>query len=138
VWLQVKLRLVSRNGVVVTPGAPRTDIAVHLPSMTSPPTRDAPTDIETGRRVVGDLPGDHSDPEVRAPVVLRIHEDIRRTSVRGAFSDPIVEVKTHGNVLASTDFLCGLAAGELRRGELESHDPEYQMVITVRVVKRGK
>jgi SAM-dependent methyltransferase len=55
-----------------------------------------------------------------------------------SFPDSIVEVKTYGNVLASTGFLYGLAVDELRRDELEFHDPEYQMVITVRVVKRGK
>jgi Methyltransferase domain len=55
-----------------------------------------------------------------------------------AFPDSIVEVKTYGNVLASTGFLYGLGVDELRQDELEFHDPEYQMVITVRVVKRGK
>jgi hypothetical protein len=55
-----------------------------------------------------------------------------------AFPDSIVEVKTYGNVLASTGFLYGLAVDELRRDELEFDDPEYQMVITVRVVKGGK
>jgi len=54
-----------------------------------------------------------------------------------AFPDSIVEVKSYGNVLASAGFLYGLAVDELRRDELEFDDPEYQMVITVRVVKGG-
>jgi ubiquinone/menaquinone biosynthesis C-methylase UbiE len=49
------------------------------------------------------------------------------------FSD--VEVKTHGNVLAATAFLQGMAAEELRGEELEHNDPLYQLVITIRAVK---
>jgi SAM-dependent methyltransferase len=49
------------------------------------------------------------------------------------FSD--VEVKTHGNVLVATAFLQGMAAEELRGDELETDDPLYQLVITIRAVK---
>ncbi len=47
-----------------------------------------------------------------------------------------VAVQTYGNVLASAAFLYGLAVEELREWELDFHDPEYEMSIGVRAVKR--
>jgi SAM-dependent methyltransferase len=52
-----------------------------------------------------------------------------------AFAAHDVTVETHGNVLAAAAFLYGLAASELRREELEAHDPDYQLLITLRAVK---
>lgn len=52
-----------------------------------------------------------------------------------AFPPETVAVKAHGNVLAAIAFLHGLAAQELRREELDSHDPDYEVLITVRAVK---
>jgi GT2 family glycosyltransferase/SAM-dependent methyltransferase len=46
-----------------------------------------------------------------------------------------IEVESHGNVLAATAFLQGLAANELSPEELEHQDPQYEMLITVRAVK---
>jgi SAM-dependent methyltransferase len=46
-----------------------------------------------------------------------------------------VEVQFHGNVMAATSFLQGLAAEELHQDELDHVDPHYQMLITVRAVK---
>lgn len=43
-----------------------------------------------------------------------------------------IEVRAHGNVLTSVAFLEGMAAGELRPAELDHHDPQYPMLITVR------
>ena len=51
------------------------------------------------------------------------------------FSPGNVQVETHGNVLAATAFLQGLAVEDLTPGELDHHDPDYQVVITVRAVK---
>ncbi len=48
-----------------------------------------------------------------------------------------LEVQAHGNVLAAIAFLHGLAVEELRREELDHHDPDYQVLITVRAVKRS-
>lgn len=50
---------------------------------------------------------------------------------------PRDHVFTHayGNVLAAISFLHGLASQELRRHELDSVDPDYQLLITVRAVK---
>ncbi len=46
-----------------------------------------------------------------------------------------VEVNVHGNVLAATAFLQGLATEELRQEELDYCDPHYQVIITIKVVK---
>ena len=45
------------------------------------------------------------------------------------------EIRSHGNVLAATAFLYGLASRELTSDELEAHDPDYQVLLTVRAVK---
>jgi hypothetical protein len=51
--------------------------------------------------------------------------------------DPVdVEVTCYGNVLAACAFLQGLAADELSHKELDSEDPDYQVVIAVRAIKR--
>src|SRR5262249_2470508 len=52
-----------------------------------------------------------------------------------AFEPENVEVETHGNVLAAVSFLHGLAAGELKRAELDHHDPDYQVIVAVRATK---
>jgi SAM-dependent methyltransferase len=46
-----------------------------------------------------------------------------------------VTVRAYGNVLAAVAFLHGLSAEELRREELDYHDPDYELIITVRTVK---
>jgi SAM-dependent methyltransferase len=46
-----------------------------------------------------------------------------------------VSVETHGNVLAATAFLQGLAAEELRREELDYNDPGYELLVAVRARK---
>ena len=51
------------------------------------------------------------------------------------FPAPSVEVKAHGNVLAVIAFLQGLAVEDLRRKELDYHDPDYEVLITLRAVK---
>ena len=46
-----------------------------------------------------------------------------------------VEVQAYGNVLTAIAFLHGLASEELRRKELDYHDADYEVLITVRAVK---
>jgi SAM-dependent methyltransferase len=53
----------------------------------------------------------------------------------GAFPEQEVRVQTFGNVLAAIAFLQGLATEELRRDELEYHDPDYQVIIGIRAHK---
>ena len=52
-----------------------------------------------------------------------------------AFSDDDLGVKAHGNVLAATAFLYGIALEELRKEELDFSDPDYEVTIAVRAVK---
>jgi SAM-dependent methyltransferase len=41
----------------------------------------------------------------------------------------------HGNVLAASAYLYGLASEELRSDELEFNDPDYQLLLTLRAAK---
>jgi len=52
------------------------------------------------------------------------------------FGPENVAIATHGNVLTACAFLQGLAASELKAKELDFHDPDYQVIITVRAVKK--
>jgi SAM-dependent methyltransferase len=47
-------------------------------------------------------------------------------------------IRTYGNVLAATAFLHGLAAEELSPGELNYHDPDFEMIIAVRAVRAAE
>lgn len=53
------------------------------------------------------------------------------------FGTQQVQVRTHGNVLVAAAFLHGLAAHELSAAELEHHDADYQVLITVRAVRKA-
>lgn len=52
------------------------------------------------------------------------------------FSAENVQVEPHGNLIAATAFLQGLSSQELKPEELNHCDPRYQVIITVRAVKR--
>jgi SAM-dependent methyltransferase len=54
------------------------------------------------------------------------------------FGEQNVTVKGHGNVLAATAFLYGLAARELEPEELAHYDSGYEVVISVRATRREK
>lgn len=54
------------------------------------------------------------------------------------FSHEYVEVEAYGNVLAATEFLYGLAADELRPEELNYSNPDYEVLIAGRAVKRAR
>jgi hypothetical protein len=51
------------------------------------------------------------------------------------FGKANVAVETFGNVLAACAFLHGLSAHELRKRELDVHDPDYQITIAVRAMR---
>jgi SAM-dependent methyltransferase len=53
----------------------------------------------------------------------------------GMFGSQNVTVAAVGNVLSAIALLEGLAASELTTAELDYHDPDYQVVITVRATK---
>jgi SAM-dependent methyltransferase len=46
-----------------------------------------------------------------------------------------LRIKAHGNVLAAISFLHGLAVEEVRKEELDYHDPNYEVLITLRAAK---
>ena len=54
---------------------------------------------------------------------------------RPGFGADNVEVGHHGNVLTSVAFLQGMAAHELRPVELDTPDPQFPMLITIRALK---
>jgi SAM-dependent methyltransferase len=51
------------------------------------------------------------------------------------FGPDRVTVRAHGNVLTCIAFLAGMAVEELRRTELETDDPLFPLVVTIRAVK---
>jgi len=53
------------------------------------------------------------------------------------FDCEAVEVQAHGNVLVACAFLHGLCADELTPDELDQHDPDYPVLITIRARKTG-
>jgi SAM-dependent methyltransferase len=61
-------------------------------------------------------------------------------SARRVFDDVFgaaqVAVETFGNVLAAAAFLQGLALEDLDRAALDRHDPDYQVLIAVRALRR--
>jgi hypothetical protein len=52
-----------------------------------------------------------------------------------AYGEEHVQVRQHGNVHAAAAFLYGLAAEDLDRRVLESVDPDFHLVMTVRAVR---
>lgn len=62
-------------------------------------------------------------------------------SARRLFEDVFdareIHVEAHGNVLVACAFMHGLAADELNPEELNHHDPDYQVLITIRAKKTG-
>ncbi len=59
-----------------------------------------------------------------------------RRMLEEEFSADDVYVETHGNVLVAAALIYGLAADELSTAELGVIDPDYEVVITARAVKR--
>ncbi|MGL4881520.1 MAG: methyltransferase domain-containing protein, partial [Waterburya sp.] len=51
------------------------------------------------------------------------------------FGQTTIQVENYGNILTATAFLYGLATQELRQSELDYHDPNYEVIITLRAVK---
>jgi hypothetical protein len=53
------------------------------------------------------------------------------------FPEQALNIEVYGNVLAAIAFLHGLATSELRRSELETHHPDFELIIAVRAQKPG-
>jgi hypothetical protein len=85
-----------------------------------------------------------------APGISQISREDRRDwgdwwrftsdSVRRLFAEAYglenIDVQAHGNVLSAACFLYGLAAEELTEAELAHNDPDFELLMTVRAVKR--
>jgi SAM-dependent methyltransferase len=52
------------------------------------------------------------------------------------FPEDSVRIETYGNVLAATAFLHGLSVEELTEDELDYTDPDYEVTIAIRAMKR--
>jgi SAM-dependent methyltransferase len=59
-----------------------------------------------------------------------------RRLFEGVFGAPNVTVETEGNALVSAAFLYGMTAGDFTAKELDVRDEDYQLVITVRSVRK--
>jgi glycosyltransferase involved in cell wall biosynthesis/SAM-dependent methyltransferase len=59
-----------------------------------------------------------------------------RRLLEGRFDRASVTVATYGNVLAAVAFLHGLAEHELSPPELDTHDPQYPVIVAARAVKQ--
>ncbi len=46
-----------------------------------------------------------------------------------------IQVKSYGNLLSAVALLEGLASRELKKKELDFHDSNYEVTITVRAIK---
>jgi SAM-dependent methyltransferase len=58
-----------------------------------------------------------------------------RRLFEAVFPADMIAVEEHGNVLAASAFLYGIAAEELRQSELDVRDPDYEVIVTVRAVR---
>jgi hypothetical protein len=66
----------------------------------------------------------------------RFTSDSARRVFGDAYGPANVEVEAHGNVLAAACFLYGFAAEELSDAELAHHDPDFELLMTIRAVKQ--
>jgi SAM-dependent methyltransferase len=66
----------------------------------------------------------------------RFTTDGARKLFGAVYGDEHVEVAAVGNVLSASAFLYGLAAEELEEHELAHQDPDYELIVTVRAVRR--
>jgi hypothetical protein len=66
----------------------------------------------------------------------RFTSDSARRLFGDAYGNENVEVEAHGNVLSAACFLYGFAAEELSEAELAYRDPDFELLMTIRAVKR--
>jgi SAM-dependent methyltransferase len=66
----------------------------------------------------------------------RLTSDAARRIFSDVFHPDNVQVEAHGNVLSALAFLEGLSSTELTAEELDQADPMYEVLVTIRAVKR--
>ena len=52
------------------------------------------------------------------------------------FAADNIQVQAYGNVLSAAGFLYGIGTKELKPSELDCHDPDYELIIGLRAVKK--
>jgi hypothetical protein len=67
----------------------------------------------------------------------RFTSDSVRRLFAEAYGPENIAVQAHGNVLSAACFLYGFAAEELTEAELAHNDPDFELLMTVRAVKRA-
>jgi SAM-dependent methyltransferase len=68
----------------------------------------------------------------------RFTSDSARRLFADAYGPQNIEVEAHGNVLSAACFLYGFAAEELSNDELAHRDPDFELLMTIRAVKRDR
>jgi SAM-dependent methyltransferase len=92
--------------------------------------------LAEGGVVLAAVPGMVQRQELHSgPVRWGMTSSTVRELFEDAFPDGEVEVEAHGNVLAATALLHGLAADELDPAELAHRDPRIEVLVTVRAVR---
>lgn len=59
-----------------------------------------------------------------------------RQLLEDQFGHAAASVKSHGNILAATAFLYGIATEEIDVSDLNANDPRYPVILTARITKR--
>jgi glycosyltransferase involved in cell wall biosynthesis len=96
--------------------------------------------LKPGGTILATLPGisqicrDQEDPESDC---WRFTASSAKRLFRSHFPNASVQVATYGNVLSAATFLYGLPASALTRRELDHHDPDYQLTVSVALRKAG-
>ncbi len=97
--------------------------------------------LKPGGTLLATLPGISQvcrDQQDRESDCWRFTAASARRLVHEHFPGAACEVRTYGNVLAAAAFLYGLAASDLRRRELDHHDPDYPVTVAVAVTKAAR
>jgi len=126
-------------------GIPRNEFDCFILTQTLQMIRDFPAAIEHARNalrpggvVLASLPGispiSRYDME-RWGDYWRFTNRSAKEMFAAVFGAAGVEVSSFGNILTATAFLHGLAAEELQPEELDFHDPDFEVMITVRAVR---
>jgi SAM-dependent methyltransferase len=67
----------------------------------------------------------------------RLTTDSATRLFAGTFRHENLTIESHGNVLAAIALLHGLAVEDLNIKDLEVHDADYEVIVTVRAIKTG-
>jgi len=96
--------------------------------------------LKPGGVVLATFPGcsqiNHPSPVEDWKDYWRFTKEAAQRLFEEVFPPAQITVQAFGNALAAAAFLFGLAAEELSPEELDYHDPDYELLIAVRAVKK--